>query len=144
MDKDTYFMNIAIATAGRSKCQRAKYGTVIVSKDGRIISTGYNGKPRGASNDEMCYRIGLPDNSLGPICCIHSEMNAMLFATPEELQEATIYVTGIPCQDCTLIAAQMFIARIVYIKNAEGHRGNLTGEFVEEYGLRIKFEVING
>lgn len=76
-NKDAYFMNIALKVADGSKCIRAKYGSVIVSKDGRIISTGYNGKPRGSKNDHICYRNGLPDNSPKPNCCLHSEANAI-------------------------------------------------------------------
>jgi deoxycytidylate deaminase len=63
MTKDDYYMGLTFEISKASKCLRAKYGSVLVSRDGRIISTGYNGKPRGSCNDHICYREGLPDNA---------------------------------------------------------------------------------
>lgn len=145
-NKDFYFMNIAHEVAKASKCIRARYGSVIVSEDGRIVSTGYNGKPRGSVNDQICYRDGLPDNAAKPNCCLHSEANALMFSNPEERKNGTIYVSGIPCTDCTLMILQSGLKRCVFYsgKNEYNHRGNFSWEFLEKYvGLKvghIKFE----
>ncbi|HMN11177.1 MAG TPA: deaminase [Bellilinea sp.] len=142
MPSDKYFMDLAFAIANASKCVRAKYGTVIVSHDGRIVSTGYNGKPRGSTNDHLCYRNNLPANSPKPKCCLHSEANALLFAGAERTQGATLYVSGVPCTDCALLIQQAGISRLVYYsgENAFGHRGNFDTEFYRAYGMT--FEVV--
>jgi dCMP deaminase len=142
-EKDTHFMEIAFHIASASKCIRAKYGTVIVSKDGRIVSTGRNGKPRGSINDDVCYREGLPANSRElPNCCLHSESNALMFCSPEEREGATMYVSGIPCTDCALLIAQSGISRLVYYvgEQSSGHKGNFDLEFYGKYGM--KFELV--
>lgn len=142
MTRDDYFMGLAFQVAKASKCVRAKYGSVLVSRDGRIISTGYNGKPRGSSNDHICYRQGLPDNAAKPNCCLHSEANCLMFSSPDERMGGTLYVSGIPCTDCTLLIAQSGVARLVYYDGptSSGHKGNFDLSFYEQYGM--KFEVI--
>lgn len=135
-------MELAFHIASASKCLRAKYGAIIVSKDGRIVSTGRNGKPRSSINDDVCYRVGLEDNAAKPNCCLHSESNALMFCSPEERDGATMYVSGIPCTDCALLIAQSGIARLVYYtgEQSSGHRGNFDLEFYKKYGM--KFEVV--
>lgn len=143
MNKDEYFLHLAFEVAKASRCIRAKYGSVIVSRDGRIVSTGYNGKPRGSINDDICYREGLPDNAAKPNCCLHSEANALMFSSPEEREGGTIYVSGIPCTDCTLLIAQSGLSRLVYYEGenyVNGHKGNLDLEFYRKYGM--SFEVV--
>lgn len=137
---DKYYMKLAHAVSRGSKCVRANYGTVIVSKDGRIVSTGYNGKPRGSTNDHVCYREGLPPNAPKENCCIHSEANAIMFSDPVERQEATMYVSGIPCNDCALLILQSGISRLVYYTGPQssGHRGSSDDSFWEKYGSNIE------
>lgn len=143
MPSDTYFMNIALDVAKGSKCIRAKYGSVIVSRDGRIVSTGYNGKPRGAINDYICYREGLEDNAAKPNCCLHSEANALLFSSPEERIGGTIYVSGRPCTDCLLLIFQSGLSELVYLDedNATGHSGNINQTFILKYGFIDKISI---
>lgn len=135
-------MGLAFHVSTASKCLRAKYGSVLVSKDGRIISTGYNGKPRGSSNDNVCYREGLEDNAPKPNCCLHSEASCIVFCSPEEREGATMYVSGIPCTDCALLIAQSGISRLVYYvgEQPSGHKGNFDLEFYTKYGM--KFELV--
>lgn len=144
MPNDAYFMNIALDVAKGSKCIRAKYGSVIVSRDGRIISTGYNGKPRGSVNDNECYRVGLEDNASKPNCCLHSEANAILFSSPEERAGGTIYVSGRPCTDCLLLIFQSGLSKLVYLdeNNATGHSGNINKTFICQYGFDDKIDVV--
>lgn len=98
--KEQYYLNIAKVVASRSSCLRAHYGAVIVNHD-RIVSTGYNGNPRGMPN---CIDTGRcskedPTHNSGPdsynLCkSVHAEMNAIIQATPDELIGSTIYLWG--------------------------------------------------
>ncbi len=141
--KDEYYMHLAFAVALGSKCLRAHYGTIIV-KDGRIVATGYNGKPAGSINDHVCYREGLPDNASKPNCCIHSELNAIIHSAPEERLGATMYVSGIPCTDCSLAIMQSGIARLVFYDGPSdtGHRGNSNQEFWQKYGFDARIDIV--
>ena len=140
-----YFLNLALQVSTASKCLRAQYGTVIISRDGRVVSTGYNGKPRGSCNDNECYRLGLPDNASKPNCCLHSETNALLFCNPLEVRGGTMYVSGIPCIDCMLLIMQSGIGKLVYLNasSASGHKGNFDIAFVEKYGFMDKIEIVS-
>ena len=141
--KDAYYLNLAFAVARGSKCLRAHYGTVIVNH-GRIVATGYNGKPPGSINDHICYREGLPDNASKPNCCIHSEVNAIIHSAPEERMGATMYVSGIPCSDCALVIMGSGIRRLVFYDGPSdtGHRGNSDLEFWRKYGFDQKIEIV--
>ena len=122
MNKHHYYMKMAIAAAQASKCLRAKYGTVIVSADGRIVSTGYNGKPRGSLNDTICYRLDMPRDAPKENCCLHSEANAIMFSTPLDRKGGTMYISGVPCNDCALLIMQSGIDAAFYL--VDGHTYN--------------------
>lgn len=144
MTKDDYYMSLAFAVAKGSKCLRAQYGAVIV-KDGRIVATGYNGKPPHSVNDHICYREGLPNNASKPNCCLHSEANAIIHSAPEERQGATMYVSGIPCTDCALLIMASGVTRLVYYDgpSASGHLGNSDHDFWSMYGFDRKIELVS-
>lgn len=100
IDKQNYYLDIAETVASRSTCLRKKYGTVIVNHD-QIISTGYLGAPRGRIN---CSDLGyctkkklLPEKRHGGYdACrsVHSEQNAIISASREEMMGATLYLAG--------------------------------------------------
>jgi deoxycytidylate deaminase len=138
--QDKYYMDLALQVSKGSKCIRAQYGTVIVSSAGHIVSTGYNGKPAGSCNDGICYRVGLPPNAPKENCCLHSEVNAITFAGRERCLGATLYVSGIPCNDCALVQMQSGIVRLVYFDGAAltGHRGCSNNDYWEKYGSKIE------
>lgn len=143
MRRDRYFLMLTEDIKSRSRCLRAQYGSLIVSADSRIVSTGYNGKPRGSTNDEICYRLDLSDNAAKPNCCIHSEMNAIMFSSPAERRGGTIYISGIPCTDCLLAIIQSGLTRIVYHDQPSYHlgrlhRGNTDEDFLVKYGVPIQ------
>ena len=100
ISKDEYYLEIAETVAKRSTCLRTHYGSVIVKND-RIVSTGYNGAPHGRKNcDEIghCYRIenNIPHFTRYETCrSCHSEMNAIISASKEEMLGATLYLVGI-------------------------------------------------
>ena len=139
-EKDLYFLKLAEVVATASKCKRAQYGSVLVSKDGRVLSTGYNGHPRGSTNDHICYRLNLPPNTPERPCCIHSEINTILFSNPVDRIGGTIYVSGICCKSCTLTLSNSGISRIIYLNkpSASGHMGDGGLAFIKEYGLNLE------
>ena len=115
ISREKYYINIAKAVSARSTCLRRQYGAVIV-KDDRIIATGYNGSPKGEINccdSGVCQRTldGSEHNSGDYSNChsVHAEQNALMMASKEELDGATLYLWGgengkeikaIPCPIC--------------------------------------------
>lgn len=96
--KDQYYCDIALAISKRSTCLKRHYGCVIVKND-EIISTGYNGNPRGMENcceRGYCNRMHIPHNSGDYSSCyaVHSEQNAMLSAARKDMIGATLYIAG--------------------------------------------------
>lgn len=97
--KYTYYLKIADSVSQRSTCLRKKYGAVIV-KDDEIISTGYNGAPRGRCNcDELggCLRkkLNVPAGQRYELCrSVHAEANAIISAARTDTIGATMYLSG--------------------------------------------------
>jgi dCMP deaminase len=141
MTKDSYYMNLAIQVSLRSKCLRAKYGTILVSQDERIVATGYNGKPRNSLNDDVCYRDGLLPNAPKENCCLHSEANCLLFSEPQERTGGTLYVSGIPCADCMLLIMQSGISRLVGLSRGHQYNGlNIAAKYGVDLDITIMEE----
>jgi len=119
-DWDEYFMQIAQVTALRSNCIKRKVAAVIV-RDKRVISSGYNGTPRGTRN---CYEGGCPrcngtaasGTSLEECLCSHGEENAITQAAYHgvSVKGATLYTTFAPCLLCTKMIINSGIAEVVY------------------------------
>ena len=117
---DEYFMGIAEIVKTRSTCLRREVGAVIV-KDKRVISTGYNGTPRGVTN---CFEGGCPRCSsnapsgtgLGDCICSHAEENSITQAAYHGISTkgATIYVTLSPCLTCAKMIINAGIVEVVY------------------------------
>ena len=117
---DEYFMKIAQVAALRSNCVKRKVAAVIV-RDKRVISTGYNGTPRGTRN---CYEGGCPRcNSLADsgtrldeCLCSHGEENAITQAAYHgvSVKDATLYTTFAPCLQCTKMIINAGIREVVY------------------------------
>lgn len=119
-DWDVYFMEIAKVVAARSNCSRRHVAAVIV-KDKRIISTGYNGTPRGIKN---CNEGGCPRcNSKAPsgtgleeCICSHGEENAIVQAAYHgiSVKDSTLYTTFSPCLLCAKMIINAGIREVVY------------------------------
>ena len=111
---DEYFMGVAKMSALRSKDPNTQVGACIVSDDNKILSMGYNGLPRGCSDDEFPWaREGDPlDNKY--MYTAHSELNAILNYRGGSLDNAKLYVTLFPCNECAKAIIQAGIAEIVY------------------------------
>ena len=111
---DTYFMGVALLSSYRSKDPSTKVGACIVNKQKRIIGIGYNGFPYGCSDDEFPWeRTGEYLECKYPYV-VHAEPNAILNATTN-LDDATIYVTLFPCNECAKLIIQSGIKEIVYM-----------------------------
>lgn len=126
LNKDDYFLGIAEAVAARSTCIRRQYGAVIV-KDGVIKSTGYNGSPRNLPNcNEVgsCWRTvhNIPHGERYEMCqAVHAEVNAIINASPEDMNGATLYLVGLengkridakPCLLCQKVIRNAQIRRV--------------------------------
>ena len=98
--KENYYLDIAQTVSERSTCLRRKYGAIIVQND-EIISTGYNGAPRGRKNCddlEYCTReaMHIPSGQRYELCrSVHAEANAIISASRRELLGATLYMVGV-------------------------------------------------
>ena len=127
---DEYFLNIAQEVGKRSTCLRRRYGAIIV-KDKIIVSTGYNGAPRGEANcidTEICERerLHIPKGERYELCvAVHAEANAIINADPLKMQDATIYIVGInvaddsfasgaPCLMCRRMIKNAQISNVIY------------------------------
>lgn len=110
---DEYFLEITEMVATRSTCDRAFVGCVIVNKEHRIVSTGYNGSLAG---NPQCDEIGHTMRDGHCIATIHAEMNALLYCAKEgiSVKGCTAYVTHFPCLNCTKALIQAGITAIYY------------------------------
>ncbi|MCC8100543.1 MAG: dCMP deaminase family protein [Clostridiales bacterium] len=99
VDKTNYYLNIAETVLERSTCLRRQYGAIIVKHD-EIISTGYNGAPRGRRN---CVDLGrctreelkVPSGQRYELCrSVHAEANAIISASRNDMIGATLYLVG--------------------------------------------------
>ena len=108
-----YFMEICEMVAQRSTCDRAFVGCVLVNKDNRIVSTGYNGSIGG---NPHCDEIGHTMRDGHCIATIHAEMNALLYCAKEgiSVKDSKAYVTHFPCLNCTKALIQAGISEIYY------------------------------
>ena len=97
IDKENYYLDIAQTVAGRSTCLRRCYGAILVKSD-EIISTGYNGAPRGRRNCvdlNYCTReaLNIPSGERYELCrSVHAEANAIISAARSEALGATLYM----------------------------------------------------
>ncbi|MBO5494923.1 MAG: dCMP deaminase family protein [Eubacterium sp.] len=115
---DEYFMGVAILASQRSKDPSTQVGACIVNDDNRIMSVGYNGLPRGCSDDEYPWvRKGEKESDTKyPYVC-HAELNAILNAGGNSLSGCRIYVALFPCNECAKAIIQCGIKEVIYISD---------------------------
>jgi dCMP deaminase len=132
---DEYFIDIARSVAHRATCLRRRYGAV-VTKSNIILSTGYNGAPRGMQDcleAGECTRqmLDIPHGQRYELChSVHAEANAIIRASDSELNDSTIYISGVdsaskecdsaPCMMCKRMVLNAKIARVVYSDGSGG------------------------
>jgi len=140
MLNDKNFLNIAKEIASASKCVSKQVGAVIV-RDGRILSTGYNGTPTGYKNccDYWDGKYTKEHHEWSKTYEIHAEMNAIIWAAREgiSIKDATIYVTLEPCSECSKNLIASGIKRIVYNKSYEHTDSKLITQFIKDNGVQI-------
>jgi len=129
-DKTNYYLDIADAVLNRSTCLRRKYGAIIVLND-EIVSTGYNGAPRGRKNCidlQHCTResLNIPSGQRYELCrSVHAEANAIISAARKNMLGATLYLAGrdsktndllpdsTPCSMCRRLIINAGIKKVV-------------------------------
>ena len=126
IDKENYYLDIAETVLERSTCLRRCYGAIIVKND-EIVSTGYNGAPRGRKN---CMDLGyctreamnVPSGERYELCrSVHAEMNAIISAVRRDTLGATLYLAGREATSCSMCRRLIINAGIdrVVIRNTE-------------------------
>ena len=127
ISKENYYLNIAETVLERSTCMRRCYGAIIVKND-EIVSTGYNGAPRGRKN---CMDLGyctreamnVPSGERYELCrSVHAEMNAIISAARRDMIGSTLYLVGFdgdtpikaePCLICQKLIKNAGIAQVI-------------------------------
>ena len=111
---DEYFMGVTQLSGMRSKDPNTQVGSCIVSSDHKILSMGYNGLPKGCSDDEFPWaREGDALETKYPFV-VHSELNAILNFRGGTLEGSTLYVSLFPCNECAKAIIQAGIRTVVY------------------------------
>ena len=121
VSKENYYLDIAQTVSERATCLRRRFGAIIVKND-VIVSTGYNGAPRGRQNCcdlNFCYRdkMQIPRGERYELCrSVHAEQNAICQAAyyGHATAGATIYVTISPCMTCAKLIINSGIKEVVY------------------------------
>lgn len=149
VSKENYYLDIAQTVCERSTCLRRRFGAIIVKNDS-IISTGYNGAPRGRKNcDDLgyCYRekLGIPRGERYEMCrSVHAEANAIIAAPREQMLGSTLYMVctspvdgsvmpgTTSCMMCKKLAINAGIERIVVRDDKENFRVINVSEWIED------------
>ncbi len=112
---DEYFMAVAKLAGMRSKDPNSQVGSCIVSADNKILSMGYNGFPKGCSDDEFPWSRQNDDPlKMKYIYVTHSELNAILNYRGGSLEGSKIYVSLFPCNECAKAIIQAGIRKVIY------------------------------
>ncbi|KAK9417949.1 putative Cytidine deaminase-like protein [Seiridium unicorne] len=139
---DAYFMSLSSLAAQRSNCMKRAVGCVLVGPSKRVVSTGYNGTPRGVLNcgEGGCPRCNAGESSgvsLATCLCLHAEENALLEAGRERIREgSTLYCNTCPCLTCSIKIVQVGISEVVY---SQGYSmDGETAEIFRSAGVRLR------
>ena len=111
---DEYFMGVSMLSGMRSKDPNTQVGACIVSEDYKILSMGYNGFPKGCSDDEFPWDREGSELETKYAYVTHSELNAILNYRDGSLEGAKIYVSLFPCNECAKAIIQAGIKEVVY------------------------------
>ena len=126
---DEYFMGVAMLAARRSKDPSTQVGACIVSPENIIISTGYNGMPKGCSDDEFPWERSGAENETKYPYVVHAELNAILNANGRDLRGSRLYVALFPCNECAKAIIQSGVKEVVYLSDKyKDTMGNLASK----------------
>ena len=149
VSKHNYYLDIAETVSERSTCLRRRFGSIIVKND-VIVSTGYNGAPRGRLNcNEIgsCYRdsLGIPKGERYELCrSVHAEANAIIAASREQMLGATLYMcctdpkTGAiiggmnSCMMCKRQIINAGIAKVIIRNTENDYTEILVGDWIKD------------
>jgi len=147
-NKENYYLNIADAVLDRSTCLRRKYGAIVVRND-EIISTGYNGAPRGRQNcSDLCRcareYLNIPKGERYELCrSVHAEANAIISAARRDMIGGTLYLVGrsaadnsllsdtAPCAMCTRLIINSGISRVIARTGEDSYKVTDVSEWIE-------------
>lgn len=147
-DKTNYYLDIAEAVCERSTCLRRHFGAIIVKND-EILSTGYNGAPRGRKNCTdvgECIRekLSIPRGERYELCrSVHAEANAIISASRHQMIGSTIYLAchdgktgeltgGVePCSMCKRNILNAGIERVIVRDTRDEYRVIETSEWID-------------
>jgi dCMP deaminase len=140
--KDVYFSEIADLVSTRSTCLRNNVGAVIV-QDSQILSTGYNGAPKGLPHCEelggcMRAKMNVPSGTHHELCRgLHAEQNAIIQAAYHgvSVKGAKLYCTTQPCSICIKMIINAGITEVIYM---EPYQDKLAIELVEQSDLLFR------
>ncbi len=137
---DDYFMKITQVVGERATCVKRSVGAIIV-KDNRILSTGYNGAPKGMKHCEEvgCIRVemNVPSGARHELCRgLHAEQNAIIQAAWHgvKIEGGTMYCTYQPCVICVKMMLNAGIKRLVY---SGSYPDELAMKMIKESGLPV-------
>ena len=112
---DEYFMGVALLAAERSKDPSTQVGACIVDENNRILSTGYNGFPKGCSDDEFPWNRNEEEGETKYPFVVHAELNAILNTRGKSLVGSKVYVGLFPCNECAKAIIQAGIGEVIYL-----------------------------
>ena len=140
-DNDTYFMMMADLVSKRSTCLRRQVGAVVV-KEKRVLSTGYNGAPRGIKH---CAEVGcvreknnIESGTRHELCRgVHAEQNAVIQAAyfGVSIKDSKIYTTAFPCILCAKILVNAGIREVVY---KDDYVDDLSKSILDESRVKVR------
>jgi dCMP deaminase len=140
-DWDTYFLKITADVSERATCVKRRVGAIIV-KNNRILSTGYNGAPKGFAHctEATCIRqqMGLPSGQRHELCRgLHAEQNAIIQAAVHgvSIEGGTMYCNYQPCAICVKMIINAGIKKLVY---TGGYPDELAQEMMKTSALEVK------
>ena len=114
---DEYFMGVALLAAERSKDPSTQVGACIVDENNRILSTGYNGFPRGCSDDIFPWNRNEAAGETKYPFVVHAELNAILNTRGKSLVGSKVYVGLFPCHECAKAIIQAGIKEVIYLSD---------------------------
>lgn len=150
---DEYFANIALLAALRSKDKNTKVGCVIISKDNKILGSGYNGLPTGINESVFPTTNDKVHNSYDKTkyaYVTHAELNAILNTSIYDISGSRLYCTLFPCCECAKAILQKGIKEVIYLSDihhddpeyvASRKLFDVAGIVTRKYNGRILFNI---
>ncbi len=135
---DDTFMATAILFSKRSKDPSTQVGACIVDDNGRVVGIGYNGFPRGCSDDDFPWGKKGENNKY--LYVVHAEENCILNSIIGSLKGCTLYTTLFPCNKCSQSIVQKGIYKLVYLDNKYSDKieYKASQKILEAGGVEIK------